>query len=86
MSLDVHSLPIISKMDSISGFKLLEGYSAETSGGLLMMVDKAKINDLQSELLEVHNEHSWIVGKITNTNGENQARVGKPEVIDVKVL
>jgi selenide, water dikinase len=39
----IHSLPIIDKMDVINNevmnFKLLDGYSAETSGGLFIMLD-----------------------------------------------
>ena len=43
----IHSLPIIDGMeiinDNVMNFKLRDGYSAETSGGLLMMAppDKA---------------------------------------------
>ena len=54
---NIHSLPIIDGMDVINkevfNFKLIEGYSAETSGGLLIMVppDKAQVfqEDLEKE-------------------------------------
>lgn len=44
----IHTLPIVEYMDEISktmgnGFNLFSGTSAETSGGLLMAVDKDKV-------------------------------------------
>lgn len=48
------ALPIIDGMeiinDNVLNFKLLEGYSAETSGGLLVMVPPEKAEQFQEEL------------------------------------
>lgn len=53
-----HSLPIIDGMevinDNVMNFRLRDGYSAETSGGLLMMAPPDKAHALQKELLEVY--------------------------------
>lgn len=44
----IEKLPIIEHMDVLgSKFKLLEGLSAETSGGLFVMVPKEVLNDFQ---------------------------------------
>ena len=53
---NIHSLPIIDGMyiinKEIFNFKLLEGYSAETSGGLLIMVPPQKVQLFQDDLLK----------------------------------
>jgi selenide,water dikinase len=45
---NIHSLPILDGMDIINkeifNFRLLDGYSAETSGGLLIMVPPEKVS------------------------------------------
>ena len=69
--------------DELFDFKLREGYSAETSGGLLMMVDKAAATDLQAELKEAHGQDSWLIGEITATSQKNHAVIQDPTVIEV---
>jgi selenide,water dikinase len=50
----IHTLPIIKYMNKIDkvvhNFKLKEGISAETSGGLFICIDPAKARDLMQEL------------------------------------
>ena len=54
----IHSLPIIDKMDVINNnilnFRLIAGYSAETSGGILCMIDPSKVEDFVREHREVY--------------------------------
>ena len=38
--------------NNILDFGLMRGYSAETSGGLFVLLDKNNANDFRSELLE----------------------------------
>ena len=49
----VHTLPVIHKMDVINNevlnFKLLDGYSAETSGGLFIMLPPEAAKDFIKE-------------------------------------
>lgn len=58
VDLVIHSLPILSKMGHINSkvlnFKLMEGFSAETSGGLFMMLPKEHAKDFIQESLEVY--------------------------------
>lgn len=46
-------------------YKLPQGYSAETSGGLFIMLDKTKYKDFMKELREEYGQDSWEVGYVT---------------------
>lgn len=65
----IHSLPVLDGTADVNNtvfdFKLLEGYSAETSGGLLIMVPPSKVDDFQKELLETYGQLSWNIGEVT---------------------
>lgn len=62
------ALPIIDGMevinDQVFNFKLLEGYSAETSGGLLVMVPPDKVAAFQEDLEKEFGQKSWLVGEV----------------------
>jgi selenide,water dikinase len=45
-------------------FKLTEGYSAETSGGLFIMVPAKNAHAYVSELKDKYNQQSWIIGEV----------------------
>jgi len=68
---NIHSLPIIDGMDIINkevfNFRLIEGYSAETSGGLLIMVPPEKVQAFQDDLEKEYGQKSWIVGNLTTS-------------------
>ena len=80
-------MPILDKMVDINNdvlnFKLLEGYSAETSGGILCMVEKNMAKDFIKESLEVYGQESWIVGEVIK--GEKKAYIRPDrEIINIK--
>lgn len=56
-------LPVIDGMEAINdnvlNFKLKEGYSAETSGGLLVMVPPDKVDAFQNDLKNDFGQTSW---------------------------
>lgn len=62
-----HTLPLIKNTDlinkSVFDYGLLEGYSAETSGGLLLALDPKASNDFLNEMNSLK-EDAWIVGKV----------------------
>uniref|UniRef100_A0A0M3IN31 Selenide, water dikinase n=2 Tax=Ascaris TaxID=6251 RepID=A0A0M3IN31_ASCLU len=65
----IHTLPIVEYMDEISktmgnGFNLFSGTSAETSGGLLMAVDKDKAEALCREMEQLDGFPAWIIGDV----------------------
>ncbi len=69
----INLLPIFPKIDLINqnvfNFKLAEGYSAETSGGLLLAIDKEDSQNYVTELSKL-GEKCWIVGEVTEGNRE----------------
>jgi len=76
----IHTLPIISKMDEIDTkcgwWKLLEGFSAETSGGLLVALPEANAEAYCKELMELDKKPAWIIGKVVEgRNAENTATI-----------
>ncbi|OQR68783.1 selenide [Tropilaelaps mercedesae] len=77
VELRIHTLPVIRDVPAIverSGrFRtLLQGTSAETSGGLLMMLNPAKAVQLMEELKQLDGRESWIVGEVVAA-GERKA-------------
>uniref|UniRef100_A0A913ZRD1 Selenide, water dikinase n=1 Tax=Patiria miniata TaxID=46514 RepID=A0A913ZRD1_PATMI len=81
----IHNLPIISKMPSVakSGggmFKLLQGYSAETSGGLLIAFPREQAADFCKEM-EKLGKTAWIIGIVEK--GDRTAQIiDKPRIIE----
>lgn len=84
---DIHSLPILANMVNISkacgiNFKLLEGYSAETSGGLLVCMSKDVAGDFINELETLDGFPAWIIGDVIK--GSRKAKIIKEfEIIEV---
>lgn len=73
----LHTLPIIACMRAVceaSGinFKLMQGYSAETSGGLLICMPKDQAQGYISELEQLDGSKSWIIGDVVE--GSKKAR------------
>lgn len=78
------TLPIIRNSDLINkhilDFGLLEGYSAETSGGLLIAMDPENSKKFVEEMNSL-NEDAWIIGKV------NVAKEKKVKILsDAKIL
>jgi selenide,water dikinase len=71
LSFIINTLPIIHNMDVINNnvmnFKLLDGYSAETSGGLLIMINKDDAEAFQTDMLKL-GEWCWIIGEVKEGN------------------
>lgn len=51
-------------IDGMPDFRLMQGYSAETSGGILTMISKSKAMDFVNESKEKFGQTVWIVGKV----------------------
>ncbi len=69
----IDKLPILEKADLINfnvlNFKLDQGYSAETSGGLLLAIDKEYAKPFVEEMIAL-GEWAWIVGEVLPGNRE----------------
>lgn len=67
MSMIINKIPILFKTDLISenilDFGLLGGYSAETSGGLLILIDENNSDSYIKEMIQ-SNQWCWKIGKL----------------------
>lgn len=91
----IHNLPIIAKMASISKacgnvFNLVQGTSAETSGGLLVCLPREQAAKFCAEMKTQNCEAgaqgpaggAWIIGIVEK--GDRHARIiDKPRIIEV---
>uniref|UniRef100_A0A915PR72 Selenide, water dikinase n=1 Tax=Setaria digitata TaxID=48799 RepID=A0A915PR72_9BILA len=67
----IHTLPIIDYMADVAetmgnGFNLFSGTSAETSGGLLMAIEKEKAEQLRIELEQLDGFPVWLIGEVVS--------------------
>lgn len=67
VDLVIDTLPVLKStalIDSKVSFRLTEGLSAETSGGLLMMVPPENVDALRAELEALDGLPTWIIGRV----------------------
>jgi len=83
----IHNLPIIAKMAAVARacgnmFQLLQGHSAETSGGLLICLPREQAAAFCKDVEKQEGYPAWIVGIVEK--GQRTARIiDKPRVIEV---
>ena len=83
----IHNLPIIAKMASIAKacgntFGLIQGISAETSGGLLVALPREQAAAYCKDILSQEGYQAWIIGIVEK--GNKTARIiDKPRIIEV---
>lgn len=85
VGLEIHTLPCFAGTpevnDQVMDFRLLKGYSAETSGGLMVCMSEESAREFCKELEERDGCKSWIIGRVVEST-ERKSRI----VADVKVL
>lgn len=78
VGMQIHTLPCIAGTprvnNEIFNFRLLLGYSAETSGGLMVCVPEEKAERFCKELEELDGFPAWIIGRITD-DSDRKARI-----------
>lgn len=83
----IHNLPIIAKMAAVSkgsgvSFGLLQGTSAETSGGLLICLPREQAAAYCKDIQSQEGFSAWIIGIVEK--GNKTARIiDKPRIIEV---
>jgi selenide, water dikinase len=83
----IHNLPIIANMATISqtcgySFGLLQGTSAETSGGLLIVLPREHAAAYCKDIENEEGYQAWIIGVVEK--GERTAKIiDKPTIIEV---
>lgn len=70
VGMEIHTLPCIAntanvEQSGVMDFGLLKGYSAETSGGLMICMPEDDAVAYCKALEELDGEPSWIIGKVT---------------------
>lgn len=90
VSFVIHNLPVIAKMATIAKacgniFQLLQGYSAETSGGLLICLPRDSAAPFCKEIEKLEGRPAWIVGIVEK--GDRTARIiERPRVIEIPAM
>lgn len=72
VDLIIDTLPVFAKTPFVNSkwnYKLLDGLSAETSGGLLMMVPADRAEALCQEMEAIDGVPAWIVGRVVAGSG-----------------
>jgi len=83
----LHTLPVIKGMVGIAKtmgnmFQLLQGYSAETSGGLLMSISAEGAKAFADEILALEGQPAWVIGTVEAGSGKARI-VDNPTIIEV---
>jgi len=91
VNFELHTLPIIRSMkevdDKVQMFKLMNGFSAETSGGLFICLPADKAEAFCQELESIDNCPAWIIGRVLQSD-EDPAKntcnlINNPTIINV---
>lgn len=85
--MELHTLPILEHMDVVdkalgSMFKLLQGRSAETSGGLMVVLPAENAEAFIKEFKELDGNDAWLIGRVVDGNGSKTASIAE----DVTVI
>ena len=83
----IHNLPVIAKMAAISkahgnAFGLLQGTSAETSGGLLVVLPREQAAAYCKDIQAKEGYQAWIIGIVEKGN-KTAKIIDKPRIIEV---
>ena len=87
----IERLPVIKYTDVVNKrfdgmFKLEKGLSAETSGGLLIMIkDKNVAQDFVDELSEMDEWPAWIIGRVDQYQYEKGCKIKEAAIVDDNV-
>lgn len=82
----IDTIPVIKNTDKINNeiqnFKLLNGYSPETSGGLLIALAEKEAHKFIQEM-EDNNESAWIVGKVIESDTRKVTICNMIDIINI---
>lgn len=80
----INSLPVIAGVAELDkqvvNFKLIEGYSAETSGGLMIVIGRENVSGFLEEFLQIEGRSAWIIGEVVE--GTRKAIMNNPVVVE----
>jgi len=85
VGIELHTLPCIAGTplvnNEVFNFRLISGYSAETSGGLMVCLPEENAEAFCKEIEELDGYPSWVIGRVVESP-ERKARI----VDDCKVI
>lgn len=85
VGIELHTLPFIKNTlavnDEVLNFRLRIGYSAETSGGLMISMPREKADGYIQELKELDGCDAWIIGDVL-ADPNRKARIAE----NVKII
>ena len=86
VGMEIHTLPCIAntakvEQNGVLDFRLIKGYSAETSGGLMICMQEDDALAYCKEIEELDGEPAWIIGRVI-ADVDRKARIVK----DVNIL
>jgi len=85
VSFRIHTLPVIKGMmqvDKVNNFKLLQGLSAETSGGLFICLPKENAARFMKDFYETDGRTCWVVGDVVECDRKAFV-VESPTIVEV---
>ncbi|KAH7474157.1 hypothetical protein KRP22_005267 [Phytophthora ramorum] len=87
VAFELHTLPVIKNMVTVNetignSFKLLDGFAAETSGGLLLCLPAENAEAYIKELRELDGKPAWVVGRVV-AGSKDAHIVPSPKIIEV---
>ena len=79
VGMEIHTLPCIAntakvEQSGVMDFRLLKGYSAETSGGLMICMPEENALAYCRELEALDGDPSWIIGRVV-ADADRKARI-----------
>ena len=88
VGMEIHTLPCIAntckvEQSGILDFRLLKGYSAETSGGLMICMPEEDAIAYCKELEELDGEPSWIIGRVVSDVNRKAAITNDVKILEV---
>lgn len=89
VGMEIHTLPCIAntvkvEQSGVMDFRLIKGYSAETSGGLMICMPEDDAVAYCKELNELDGESSWIIGKVIADAGRKANITADVKIIEVE--
>ena len=65
---------------------MLKGYTPESSGGLLVVMERGASEEYVKEMREVHGRPAWVVGRVVEGSREVQYDVQRMEIVSAESL
>lgn len=88
VGMEIHTLPCIANTakveeSGILDFRLIKGYSAETSGGLMICMREEDAVAYCKEIEEIDGEPAWIIGKVVEDSERKAKLLDNLEILEV---